>query len=474
MADVFVPSVNDAAVFTTDKFGLLKDGDGKTYQTVVKANVNGNYDVYSKGTGTFGADELLYQYNASSNQADFRDGKFKDKETAAYNSFFKSGNAEGFNKNVKRIWYGEAPPNSAKRMATLDAYKSIAATVPIRQAQTNVPGGSLTIQTASGPVTTSVPTATDPAVADAQKPTDADINTAKTDIVSTNPNTRDGPNTYGNLRYPLKLKDNQDYINIIMLKYVPKPIGQNTTAGTPSPRGNKDRLTLGSVTLPIPAGISDSNRVNWGDDSLQPLESALADIMTSGITGQNGGVGGATERALNTVAKNSTDAQKLFTSKFVQNTLGVNILKRNEGAIINPNMELLFNSPSLRSFPFNFRLTPRSEDEAKMVRKIIRFFKQGMSVQRSKSELFLKAPNTFQITYYNGQSKEHPYLTKFKECALTDFSVNYTPDGSYMTYEGNEASMTAYEISMQFQELEPIFNDDYTKIDGNNDTYIGY
>ena len=315
--------------------------------------------------------------------------------------------------------------------------------------------------------------ATQPA-ADAQKPTDADINTAKTDIVSTNPNTRDGPNTYGNLRYPLKLKDNQDYINIIMLKYVPKPIGQNTTAGTPSPRGNKDRLTLGSVTLPIPAGISDSNRVNWGDDSLQPLESALADIMTSGITGQNGGVGGATERALNTVAKNSTDAQKLFTSKFVQNTLGVNILKRNEGAIVNPNMELLFNSPSLRSFPFNFRLTPRSEDEAIEVRKIIRFFKQGMSVQRSKSELFLKAPNTFQITYYNGQSKEHPYLTKFKECALTDFSVNYTPDGSYMTYEGNEASMTAYEISMQFQELEPIFNDDYTKIDGNNDTYIGY
>jgi hypothetical protein len=315
--------------------------------------------------------------------------------------------------------------------------------------------------------------ATQPA-ADAQKPTDADINTAKTDIVSTNPNTRDGPNTYGNLRYPLKLKDNQDYINIIMLKYVPKPIGQNTTAGTPSPRGNKDRLTLGSVTLPIPAGISDSNRVNWGDDSLQPLESALADIMTSGITGQNGGVGGATERALNTVAKNSTDAQKLFTSKFVQNTLGVNILKRNEGAIVNPNMELLFNSPSLRSFPFNFRLTPRSEDEAKMVRKIIRFFKQGMSVQRSKSELFLKAPNTFQITYCNGQSKDHPYLTKFKECALTDFTVNYTPDGSYMTYEGKEASMTAYEISMQFQELEPIFNDDYTKIDGNNDTYIGY
>ena len=34
--------------------------------------------------------------------------------------------------------------------------------------------------------------------------------------------------------------------------------------------------------------------------------------------------------------------------------------------------------------------------------------------------------------------------------------------------------MTSYEITMQFQELEPIFNDDYTKLDGNNDTTIGY
>ena len=54
MANVFVPSANDPAVFTTDKFPILKDGDGNTYRTVVKANVNGSFDVYSKGTGLFG------------------------------------------------------------------------------------------------------------------------------------------------------------------------------------------------------------------------------------------------------------------------------------------------------------------------------------------------------------------------------------------------------------------------------------
>ena len=35
--------------------------------------------------------------------------------------------------------------------------------------------------------------------------------------------------------------------------------------------------------------------------------------------------------------------------------------------------------------------------------------------------------------------------------------------------------MTSYEISMQFQELEPIFNDDYGNLDGKSiDTNIGY
>jgi hypothetical protein len=51
------------------------------------------------------------------------------------------------------------------------------------------------------------------------------------------------------------------------------------------------------------------------------------------------------------------------------------------------------------------------------------------------------------------------------------FMCNYTPEGQYATFL--DGAMTSYEISMQFQELEPVFNDDY----GNGqiqDTEIGY
>ena len=69
-------------------------------------------------------------------------------------------------------------------------------------------------------------------------------------------------------------------------------------------------------------------------------------------------------------------------------------------------------------------------------------------------------------------SFEHSFLPKIKECALTGFSMNYTPDGNYQTYENS--SMVAYEMSMSFKELEPIYHDEYTALDGDTDESIGF
>ena len=57
---------------------------------------------------------------------------------------------------------------------------------------------------------------------------------------------------------------------------------------------------------------------------------------------------------------------------------GGQLLARTVGAVINPNMELLFKGPTLRDFSFTYKLSPRSKEEESIIR-IIRFFKQGMS-----------------------------------------------------------------------------------------------
>ena len=125
---------------------------------------------------------------------------------------------------------------------------------------------------------------------------------------------------------------------------------------------------------------------------------------------------------------------------------------------MNPNLELLFNGPKLRQFSYNFRFTPREQDEAQEVRRIIKFFKKAMAPKKSMTGMFLQSPHVFKLKYYYKNGQQHPFLNKIKTCALTSFTVQYAPDGSYMTYD--DGSMTSYTVSMGFGELNPIYSDD--------------
>jgi hypothetical protein len=148
---------------------------------------------------------------------------------------------------------------------------------------------------------------------------------------------------------------------------------------------------------------------------------------------------------------------------------GAQLLQRTEGAIINPNMELLFKDPGMRQFSFSWKLAPRSASEARTVIQLIRFFKEGMAVKKSESNLYLKAPNTWKLSYKRPNSQDHPFLNKFKECAMSSFTADYTPDGNYATFD--DGVMTAYNITMAFSELEPVFANDYERFSNNE---IGY
>ena len=282
--------------------------------------------------------------------------------------------------------------------------------------------------------------------------------------------------TYTDVKYPLDLQANfQDCIKFAIIEYKPAGLGaqksngrvlnivQTKTGGTVG-----DRKILGTITLPIPGGISDANTVSWQQDTIDTITKGFASIAQAGISGgakpAENAAKGAVDGAL---GDGGGAAEAKATAYFTAAATGANIMGRKYGQVDNPNMELLFSGPSLRSFSFSFKLSPRSEREAIAVKTIIRSFKQAMSAKRTESTLLLKSPFTFAISYISGD-KQHPYLNKFKECALTNCSVNYTPYGTYMTYAGKEKSMVAYELQLQFQELEPLFDDEYGPNDFDN------
>lgn len=303
---------------------------------------------------------------------------------------------------------------------------------------------------------------------------------------------RDNYGSIENLRYPYNLKsETQDCIQFTMFRYSGrniKEISKETigTAGITGPNlsrratdKNGNLITMGTVTLPIQPSISDSNGVEWGGANLNPVEAYFAS-MARGAMDMNGSVTDVLSDIMGKVQENlkkiggNPDFQNAIKLYLTQEAVGVQgLLSRTTGAILNPNLELLFNGPTLRPFNFTFRLSPRSAEEASNVKRIIRFFKQGMSVKTSNTTVFLKAPNIFSIRYLSGPNNDHKSLNRIKDCALLGCDVDYAPDGTYMTFDDEDKTMTSYQLTLRFSELDPIYEDDYWNA-GLSDTEIGY
>ena len=302
------------------------------------------------------------------------------------------------------------------------------------------------------------------------------------------------------LRYPLKMfAEGTDYLQIDMLDYV--PVGQSgrnaetqrerfITNPREGFRRNTNKQPLGTVLLPIPGGIQDRNAVNYQDDSMNSLvgagSGALSTLMKDGggvaaallsgefTEGNNklNAAGESLKAALGDSGLTAERAVELITKSLTGRALSIfggnvslqNLVARSQGQIFNPNMELLFNSPSLRNFNFSFKMTPRSADEGEEIKTIIRFFKRGMAAKADVRGLYLNTPNIFELRYRQGTKQSHQFLHSFKQCFMTDISVNYTGEGVYATYEnGTPVSII---MNLSFKEVAPIYDIDYDSPEG--------
>ena len=272
---------------------------------------------------------------------------------------------------------------------------------------------------------------------------------------------------FGSMQYPTTIASGQDVIQFTALTYSVKTLTGFTFGGRDRVKpGSGSGRSRGTVTLPIQSGIKDQNAAGWGEDVMTPVDIAKAGFALNTIMG---GMEGASESVgilKNQAIGSKEDLAKLVGTKFAEQAANVKgLLARTQGIVENPNLELLFQKPTLRPFSFQFKLSARSPEEAAEIVKIIRFFKQNMSPQKgggsggTSANLFLKAPNTFQIHYIHAGGDEHPFIGRPKECAMTSFEVDYTPDGNYSTLK--DGFMTSYTISMSFKELEPVFYEDY-------------
>lgn len=307
------------------------------------------------------------------------------------------------------------------------------------------------------------------------------------DLSERTPTTPQKRGQSGILRYPIKqIGDQDDYLKIQIIKYVPPGIGGERifSLGTTEEALEKSgsiKNSIATIILPMPSNIQDDSSANWGSAEMNPVSTALAKAAYGTMLSKDpameiaqkiktalGGIGDIINSGEGQKAVAASGAAAAIMAATGQGDIN-QLVSRASGQAFNQNVELLFSGVNMRSaFNFTFDMVPRSKEESERIKSIIRTFKVHMtpkkgSVDSSNGGLFVGAPNVFKLQYMSGRSP-HPFLHTFKPSALVQMSVDYNGSGQYSSYP--DATPVHMRLTLKFQELSPIYREDY--LDGDD------
>ena len=230
--------------------------------------------------------------------------------------------------------------------------------------------------------------------------------------------------------------------------------------------------------------ISDAIILYMPDTMAISYNQQYSDVSMSGAAGLVG-VGASVLKNLNNASAQEAGrilGQNLspFAANKVKNAFGqqgeVLFSTAMGGAVINPQLELLYVSPAFREFQFEFMFYPRSVDEAKQVYFIIEKLRyhQAPEIKPGNAGYFLIPPSEFDIEFhYNGERNVN--LPVLSTCVLQSINLDYAPNGfsayevdgkdSSTTQVGGTGSPVAIRMTLNFKETEILTKGSYKNFD---------
>lgn len=293
------------------------------------------------------------------------------------------------------------------------------------------------------------------------------------------PNDVSRPADSSSLRYPKDkggIAADADYVMFKFYDYVPPFSSKvDTTKDYNQSSSYTESSKFKTIIMYMPEDISTGFRAGWTGKSMSNL--AAGALRSLGKEGLGSKLTSAVNEAKSLGERSGALVGAAAVQSIVQAVSGDSlsyddIFSSIGGAVLNPNTELLFNNIDLRNFGLNFKLMPRSSDESIDVRGIVEQFKKAMLPTADPGSLFdynknsdntgiklgfIGVPKLCRVSFMKG-SGEHPYLPRFKMCAITSMDVNYTPDGAYATY--HDGQPVAMSLSLNFQETKIVFAED--------------
>jgi len=277
------------------------------------------------------------------------------------------------------------------------------------------------------------------------------------------------------LRYPNLIRDkNTDYVMFRFGQYQPpfsKPSDKNDGITKFNKYTEYNRTTQSLTEVPgvspiilyMPQDIQSETKGNWQGKSFSNLGKTALQVTGGNVSGLNNydlgqGMNNAI-KALITGAINQVPG--------VGGNLTLNdTLQSQQGVMLNPNVEVLFDSPELREFTLKFKMIPQNGPEAVTIKQIcntfrkasLPFFERNPSKDQKAKELaggnVIGVPLVVEVSFMKG-SGLHEWLPQYKQCVIQSVKVNYTPDGAYATYQ--DGSPVATELIVSFLETKLVF-----------------
>ena len=284
----------------------------------------------------------------------------------------------------------------------------------------------------------------------------------------------------GSFRYPdVEYKEDMDYVRINLHDYIAPFSAQGDQIITNSPglaysSYNKSSDGLGKATstlyLYMPEDMEGEYGGNWDAQNLSNV--------TRGVLGGFGSAaGGKVDASLTKLLETATTSGKNLLTKgtgvasAISTILGAtnfgsvtvnDVFSATTGQILNPNTEVLYKGPKMRTFNLSFKMAPRNAKEAEQIKYIIHALKFATLPKfggkgKEAAASFVRLPQIADVTFMKG-NEEHDWVTQFKPSVISNLNISYTPDGAWSTLPNG--SPVATKIDISFQETKMVYADE--------------
>ena len=229
--------------------------------------------------------------------------------------------------------------------------------------------------------------------------------------------------------------------------------------GVSSLFNNTNRIS-DSVSMYLPPNITDTTAASY-TDSATGIAGFLAASGFSAAGGDAKKIAESIVASLDGVGRDMTFKAIGAAAELAGAEGADKLAKKVFGEADNPYMEVLFDAMQLRTFTYNFTMSPRNEEEAYEVQRIIQLFRFHMAPElRPGVNRYLGLPSQFDIHYMflskEGVASENNYYNRVATCVLQNCEINYTPTGVKSFEDGGPVQTT---MVLTFKEIELLTKD---------------